>query len=138
MTHSTRVFWNGRQAVDFVHEPTGNGLYSHLSPAALAEQHGPLEVITSLEAAQREETAAITSPEPTTAEDWMRMLEVLPPKHWRTVAGAESFQLIEHYTGRVTLTLMRIGTRYWRWYDIAGLPMAELVAKVRQVDGATS
>lgn len=136
MQNDIRVFWDGRQAVDLVHEATGNGLYSHLSPAELAEQYGPVEILTTLEAELRTEQAAITKPEPTTAEDWMDKLEVLPPKHWRREAGAESFQLIEHYTGRVTLTLLRIGSRYWRWYDIAGLPMADLVAKVRQADSA--
>ena len=52
-----------------------------------------------------EQAAAATYTKPwrwITEERYMEMLEVLPPKNWRTVGGVELFQLSEHTSGLYT------------------------------------
>lgn len=79
------------------------------------------------------EAAAITEPEPITAEEWMDALEALPPIRWRTVQGVELFQFMERYSGRVTSTYARIGRSHYRWRDRDNEAHEQLARKAAEV-----
>ncbi len=105
------------------------GQFSHLPVATIIERN-PGAVVCSLDKfADAADELAITEPEPITKEQWWGALEALPPISWRTVLGVELFQFSERYTGNITGTYARIGSRYWHWYDRDRAPHEELAHK---------
>lgn len=105
------------------------GRISGETAAKIAERRPGAVVCDLGEFAARVEAMDVSEPEPITAEDWDEALNCLPPMRWRTVNGVELFQCIERWSGRVTATYARIGSRYWTWKDLDCRPHVELADK---------
>ena len=131
MGNSMRVFYSEKDgnAVDVVHPETGKGAYSGQTLEQLTAQYGELVQIDSKEAGRRSDQKHITAPEVTDADYFDQMLNVLPPMNWHRSGCDETFQLCERYSGRVTLTLVKLGHRYFKFYDIEFTPYLTLIAK---------
>lgn len=49
----------------------------------------------------------------TDREDFLEMLEVLPPENWTRGVDTEAFRMSEYWTGTITSHYVRIGDRYF-------------------------
>ncbi len=70
------------------------------------------------------EKALCTEPEEISRDKWWEMLEVLPPQRWQRGHDCESFELMEHTSGRVTAIYVRIGEKYYEFQGIMGQSLA--------------
>lgn len=64
-----------------------------------------------------------------TYEQYIEMLEVLPPEHWVQTKESSSFQCLEHMSGRVTAAYCRIGSDYFALMVIEGTPHETIVQR---------
>ena len=106
--------------------------------AELRERYPTAELISIEEFDRLKEAALRTEPEPTTAESFMEMLEVLPPLSYRSTTDGTSFKMIERYSGRMTNIYARIGNTYWVFMDRDDLTHDQIMAKVKQTMAATA
>lgn len=116
------------------------GLYSGLDLPAMAERWGSqVEVISSVEAREREEAGALSAFEPVDAKRWEWLLNCLPPTNRRRMGDSESFALSEAHTQRVHLHAVRLRLRlrgedrYFEGRKLLGTPHADLVAECRSL-----
>lgn len=123
-----KIFVHGAlTCIDFVHPATGLGMYGGQSLEELQAKY-PGAVIADLkewEAAK--ETALTTEPKPIDEERFMEMLEALPPQNWQQNPGCNSFEMSEHYSGRITSIFARVDGKFWEFQGIAGTPQGDIV-----------
>lgn len=109
-----------------------DGVYRGLYGGKTLEDYPGAAVIDSGDARQQIEKLCITDPVEIDADRFQYMLEVLPPMAWTGCDGsAESFKMCEFTNGRVTCTAVRLGDRYFSFEDVANLPHAACIEKVR-------
>lgn len=65
-----------------------------------------------------------------TGEQFVKALEVLPPKRWRRHTDSESFMMMEHFYGSVTSVYARVGNQYYTFHDRCSLSHDDIVRKV--------
>ena len=68
-----------------------------------------------------------------TEEQWDEMLNVLPPKNWRTVGGVNIFQMSEYMTDNITQHFARVGGKFFSCYSRDTVPYAELAEQVKKL-----
>lgn len=112
------------------------GLYSRETLEQLAARwDGPVEVLSTQAARDREESAATTAFEPIDSERWWWLLECLPPMNWRRMGDSESFALSEAHTQRIHLHAVRLRLHgkdhYFEARKKIGTPHAVLAAECR-------
>lgn len=97
----------------------------------LREIH-PTAQLDTIEAVQKmREDAVRSDPMPISEEQYWDALECLPPLDWVVGSHAESFKMVERYSGRMTNIYARLGRTYWCFMDVDTLPHLEIIAKVR-------
>lgn len=112
------------------------GLYSRETLEQIAARwDGPVEVLSTEAAREREEAANITSFERVSKDRWWWLLECLPPRNWTREGDSESFAISEAYTQRVHThcVRIRIGCKdhYFEARKRIGTPHAVLAAECR-------
>lgn len=88
-----------------------------------------LIVLPAREAQRRFEDGFKTEPKEITGEQWLDMLECLPPVARKRDGSGESFKMSERTAGAITGIYVRIGERYFQFYDDIRLPHPECVAR---------
>lgn len=130
----THFFTSGLTAVDVV-TPGGRGGYCGKSFDDLKKEYPDLQVEEVDAFIQRKEAALITEPAEIDLEKFSYYLDVLPPDNFHTGNGVTYFQMCEHQSGRITQTCVALNVgehrRYFAFDDVAGLPVAQAVAKVK-------
>lgn len=77
-------------------------------------ENRPWPVLVTLAVAQQvDEDRYCLPPVEQTEEQFMDMLECLPPQGWHNTAEGESFYMMEFLTGPITTYHVRIGKRYF-------------------------
>lgn len=105
-----------------------------LTPDQYAHERGfPIRVID--EAALNRLTTAytsslITAPQPETAEDYERALNVLPPSRWTVYRGIEMFHIRERITHDIVAWHARLGERHYIFNDRSSLSNEDVASKI--------
>ena len=81
--------------------------------------------------AEKERQLTADPPVEITEDKFIEALECLPPQNWQRQRGAESFELCEHTSGRVTCVYVRVGQRFFAHSAIAGTLLEAHTARVR-------
>lgn len=89
-----------------------------------------LIVLPRDEAQRRYEDSFKSDPVEITEDKWHEMLGCLPPVGWKRDASGESFKMSERTAGAVTGIYVRVGTRFFMFYDDIRMPHPECLAKV--------
>lgn len=108
------------------------GRFSKETLAQLRCRHPGAELGELEEVVAAQEKALTTEPEEISEEEYIRMLEVLPPEDWRSAGGMESFKLMERFSGRITNIFVRAGQKYYTFKDVCTMPHANIAAKVQR------
>lgn len=103
----------------------------------LAEYGESVELWDMNEAWKVHQDSRLTEPVETTKEDFWYFLEVLFPCSWERHGTSESFHMSEHTTGNITLILVRIGERYFKYEGYANTGHNERVEKCLPLYKAT-
>lgn len=112
------------------------GLYSGETLEQLGKRY-PNPVITTIDEYNvAHEAAWTTKPERITEEQYMQMLEVLPPLDWEHGKGWECFKLVERISGSITNIYARVGAEYWSFRGRDDMSAADIIAKVKEVQHA--
>ena len=93
--------------------PTGLGLYSGKTKAALEAEHGPLDLISTDEAYAHTDAQYTTAPQEIDIERFTEWLECLPPCKWKRVGNGEAFHVSERISGSIVTWCVRLGDRYF-------------------------
>jgi hypothetical protein len=117
-----------RRSVVALHDPTTDCSSLGKTFSQLVEQYGPLEILSIDEARALIDAKEITAPNEIDGGKFFEMLAVVPPNHWQHSTGSETFQLTGKCSEGISLTLCRIGGRYFQWNDISGKSHDDLVA----------
>ncbi|TDT50846.1 hypothetical protein DFO53_4573 [Enterobacter sp. AG5470] len=91
---------------------------SGMTLAQMREDMPDMELIPSEEAVKRENEGHRLPWHEITEERYIDQLEVLPPMHWRTLAGCESFKSSEMYAADVTSIFARFRGRFFECRDL--------------------
>lgn len=130
-THTQAVFYSAaRRSIVARRDPRTGGSSSGKTMQELVDRYGALEILPLAEAIKRINAQQVTKPIEIDGDKFFEMLAVIPPQKWKHSPGAETFQLDDTDPGNVTLTLGRVGARYFQWYELSGKDHGELVAKV--------
>lgn len=127
MTHRNAIFCRDtNRIIDTV--PAGS------DGTAWFAKHGTtygrnLVVIPFDEAHKRYEESFKTEPVEITEAKWHEMLCVLPPVAWKRDPSGESFKMSERMAGSITGIYVRLGDRYFQFYDDIRLSHPECVAR---------
>ncbi len=124
--------------IDVVTPGLGIGTYTSRTLAQHIEADASIVQISQTEAMDRIDARLITEPKEIEHSEWDYLLNVLPPQNWHKHGGGETFQLSEAYDGRVTVTLGRVGQRYFKWRDRIGTDYTKLIDKAKAVADTTS
>ena len=89
------------------------GRYTGKSLEELQVDDPDVQLISVDEFVAISEAAMTTDPVEVSEEQFLYLLEVLPPGGWTRNGSSESFYMIEFYSGRVTTHVVRIGERYF-------------------------
>jgi hypothetical protein len=121
--------------VQSVLEPDGTVAWSGgLTPDQYASDRGiKIRIIDEAELASL--TAAytaglVTSPQPETAADFQRALDVLPPSRWTVHRGVEMFHICERVTHDIVAWHARLGDRCYTFNDRSGISNEDVTVKV--------
>jgi len=90
-----------------------------------------LTILPLDEAEKRFEAQFKTDPIQITEAQWWYALEVLPPEDWHRTATGESFKMSERLAGSITGIYVALEEGYFMFNDVAQLPHADCVARVR-------
>lgn len=118
--------------VDVIQPDTGLSYFSSEDLHQVAMRHPGVEVWLIQAVQDFREQVGRTEPEEITREQWTEALEVLPPNYWEHRGPFESFQCSEHFSGRLTATYLRRGSRCWTFRDVAGIGIDAIIERVRQ------
>lgn len=118
--------------VDFINPETGLSEFGRSTQEELAARYPGIEVWLIDAAIEFREQVGRTDPQEITRQQFIDALEILPPNHWQTRGPFESFQCSEHWSGRLTSTYLRRGSRCWQFTDIAGMGIDAIIERVRQ------
>ncbi|HHT3531124.1 DUF1419 domain-containing protein [Kosakonia sacchari] len=80
-----------------------------------------MELVSTEEALKREKDSYRQPWQEITEARYIDQLEVLPPMHWRTLSGCESFKSSEMYTADVTSIFARFRGRFFECRDVVTL-----------------
>lgn len=131
--------------IDLVNPHTGRSeTYGHTLEQVQKEYPGA--EIADLETwSLAKEQALCTEPERIDEDRFIEMLEVLPPQRWQMgrranlyfggeISGenAESFELSEHTSGRITLVCVRIGNDYFQYQTVAGQKLSAHIERCQK------
>jgi len=82
-----------------------------------------------------------TIPTRTTEDAFFYAMGAMFPMNWHVTAdatgGCEVFQSPEYHCGNYTATYARTPAGYFTWHDVAGAPIADLVAKLQNLPEAS-
>lgn len=121
----THVFVQGPMiCIDIVNPETGRSAVNHETLDEIRLRYPGAEIAEFHSWAAAKERALCTEPVEITEDRFMEMLEVLPPQNWQRGKGCESFELSEHFSGRVTSIFCRFGPEYFEFQGIAGQSLA--------------
>lgn len=99
--------------------------------ATHGDKYGTGLVVLDIDEAQkRYEDSFRSDPVEITEEKWHDMLGCLPPVAWKRDTSGESFKMSERMAGSITGIYVRLGNRYFQFYDSIRLPHAECLARV--------
>lgn len=101
--------------------PDGRGAYSHETLEGIRVRYPKAEVVDVDEHCARTTAGMVTEPEEIDEERWDYLLGVLPPQRWVRRGGAESFELMEHTYGNVTLCALKTAGKAYAWQGFAGM-----------------
>jgi hypothetical protein len=76
------------------------------------------------------ENSLITIPEIITYDDYMEMLDILPPCRWHSIGKIEVFHISERLTGQLVSWYARSQDNYYTFIDYSYLSDSELNAKL--------
>ena len=82
---------------------------------------------------EAKDRALCSDPVEITREQFEDALDTLPPQNWQRAALAESFEFMEHTSGRVTTIYCRTGRRFWEFQGVAGMTLDEIIRRVAAV-----
>ena len=88
-----------------------------------------LVVLDFDEAHKRYENSFKSEPVEITEDKWHEMLGCLPPVGWKHDASGESFKMSERMAGAITGIYVRIGERFFQFYDDIRTPHPECLAR---------
>ena len=77
------------------------------------------------------ENTFITKPKRITKTEFIRILEVLPPLHWRGGNGVESFMISELIYGDIANIYTHINNKYYHLSDHSSLSHEQIIEKCR-------
>lgn len=89
--------------------------------AQMREDMPDIELMPTEEAQKREKDRYRQPWQEITEARYIDQLEVLPPMHWRTLSGCESFKSSEMYTADVTSIFARFRGRFFECRDFVTL-----------------
>lgn len=115
----------------------GLGTYSRETLEQVRERYPNAVIMPYEEAWKKHCDSYLTEPVEITEEDFWYFLEVLSPCSWHRRHDSESFYMSEFTTGDVTLHLVRIGTRYYKFEDHVMKTHEERVEKCLALHRAT-
>lgn len=119
--------------IDLVRLDTGRSQIQNEDLAAMRRRYPQAKYVELESWSKAKEKALCTEPSAITEERFMEMLEVLPPQRWQHGKDCESFELMEHTSGRVTTVCARFGDSFFEWQDIAGQSLASHATHCGQV-----
>ncbi len=128
-----QVFAAGLVCIDTINRHTGRGHYSNETLDQIRKRYPDATVEDLEEFTARKEKALCTDPVEISQDQYWEFLECLPPKNWQIERLRESFEMIEHTSGRVTQICVRLGRRYFAFEGIAGQSLDDNEKAVRRV-----
>ena len=133
VTRTANVFYDPKTMViqDYL---LSNGLseFEGLTKAEMETRDGKTYAIGYVwDIHKLRENTFITKPERITKTEFIRMLEVLPPLHWRGGNGIESFMISELIYGDIANIYARIGDKYYHLSDHSSLSHEQIIEKCR-------
>lgn len=134
--NSTHIIVQGPTSIiDEVNPITGRSAVCGETLEQIRKRYPKAEIVTWEPWLSNKEKAHCTEPQPIDKDRFMEMLEVLPPQRWQHGKNCESFELMEHYSGRVTSIYARFGNRYFEWMDVCGQSLAAHATHCGQMAG---
>jgi len=131
--NSTHIFVQSPfLCIDEVRPDTGRSRICNKTLEQIQAEYPGAEVVAWEPWLQNKEKALCTEAERITEETFIEMLEVLPPDNWQRQKGAQSFELCEHTSGRVTAIYCCFGGRYYAFQGIAGQSLAANAAHCKE------
>ncbi len=125
MNPEQKVFVQGlKTCIDLVRPDTGRSQIENQTLEQIQERYPGATIATLSEWSKAHEQSLCTEPQAITEERFMEMLEVLPPQRWQHGKNCESFELMEHFSGRITSIYVRLGEKYFEFMDRAGQSLA--------------
>lgn len=125
--------------IDFV-LPSGLGAYSGQTLEQLQERY-PGTVLTTVSEHQESFESRCIAQAPALLPDgeFSSALGCMPPQNWTSGQGAESFEFMEHYSGRITSAFIRYRSgKAYSFFVVAGTPHADKLARVARHCGDVS
>lgn len=112
------------------------GIYSGETLEQIGKRYANPVITTIAEYNVAHESAWTTKPERITEEQYIEMLEVLPPLDWEHGKGWECFKLVERISGSITSIYARVGAEYWSFRGRDDMSAADIIAAVKEVQHA--
>jgi len=109
------------------------GVYSGETLEQVAARYPGAQLGECDEIVATREAMMKTDPVEITEDQYVAMLEVLPPEDFKFDAFGTSFKMSEYFSGRITNIYATYDNRYFMLTDVASLPHSEIIEKIKNV-----
>lgn len=107
------------------------GRHSNETIEQVAKRYPGAQIGELVDIISEKEAMLKTLPVEITEARYFEMLEVLPPEDWKSSSDGSSFKLCEYLSGLITSIYVAMGPRYFAFNDLATLPHAAIMQKVK-------
>ena len=107
------------------------GVYSGETLEQIAARYPDAQIGDCDDIVATREAMMKTDPVEIMEDQYVDMLEVLPPEDFKFDTFGSSFKMSEYLSGRITNIYATYGKRYFMLTDVASLPHSEIIRKIQ-------